>query len=195
MLERRRARITWALGLIVVLCSYNLAYANVKFGENTNVPPATVRTTELDDVGNTRSVITDSGPTTVTSSKKNVSTVKNSAKGANSCACSCSSKTGRATAAPGRWWDCMKGCLRSWGVSPIQLALCGTSCASGVIPVCAVCLALNASVFILCATGCAVYSEGLGSIDDDYQPILVRKLPLNKKQKAQRLAPALAALK
>lgn len=195
MLERRRARITWALGLIVILCSYNLAYANVKISENIGAPPAKVRTAKLnEDVGiNTLATGTSTKP--VPSNKKNVPTVKNSTKGANSCACSCSTKVGRAAAAPGRWWDCMKGCLRSWGVSPIQLALCGAACAFGIIPLCAICLALDASVFMLCANGCAVYASNINTSDEGHEPILVRKLPRNNRQKAERRVLAFAARK
>lgn len=193
MLERRRARITWALGLIVVLCSYNLAFANVKISESTGAPSAKVSNIKLNDVGVKKASTTDTSPKTVPANRKKASTVKDSATGANSCACSCSTKAGRAAAAPGPWWDCMKGCLRSWGVSPIQIALCVTACSTGMIPVCAICLALDATVFLLCSIGCEVYKPRLGYGDEGYEPILVRKLPLKNGKKAERRALALAA--
>ena len=193
MLERRRARITWALGLIIILCSYNLAYANVKIGENTDAPSTKVRIAKSNDDGASKPLATGTTTTTVPLNKKNVSTAKTSTGGARSCACSCSSRVGRAAVAPSRWWDCMKGCLRSWGVSPIQLALCAATCAYGLIPICAICLALDASVFMLCASGCAVYSTSIITSDEGHEPILVRKLPRNNKKKTGDRVLAFAA--
>jgi hypothetical protein len=59
--------------------------------------------------------------------------------------------------------SCMTGCLRTAGVSPIQLILCGTSCVlweTGVgLIVCAVCIGLDATALTFCGSGCAAYAN------------------------------------
>jgi len=76
--------------------------------------------------------------------------------------CSCSScmvKTSLSPPTPGPWWDCASDCLRTAGVSPIQVIACGGTCVFGIIPLCAICFALNATAFTFCTTYCAVYAE------------------------------------
>ncbi len=76
--------------------------------------------------------------------------------------CSCSScmvKTSLSPPTPGPWWDCASDCLRTAGVSPIQVIACGATCVFGIIPLCAICFALNATAFTFCTTYCAVYAE------------------------------------
>lgn len=204
MLERSRARSTWALGLIAILCSYNLAYANVKLSENTSTPPARVRTTKLNNDGATKTVIddgaaksstTDTSTKTVPANKKKSPTVKSSTAAANTCACNCSTKTGRATAAPGPWWDCVRRCLSGWGVSLVQLALCGVACGTANVPLCIACLAIDLTLIMFCSIGCEVYAGHINTSDEGFEPILVRKLPRNNRQKAERRVLAFAARK
>ena len=76
------------------------------------------------------------------------------------CSCSpCMAKTSLSPAAPGPWWDCTSDCLRTAGVSPIAVGLCAATCATGNIPICAICFALHATAFNFCALYCAVYAE------------------------------------
>lgn len=57
--------------------------------------------------------------------------------------------------------SCFGNCLKSFGVSPIQLVLCGTSCAlweTGVgLIICAVCVGLDVTAVTFCAVGCGAY--------------------------------------
>ena len=59
--------------------------------------------------------------------------------------------------------SCFGNCLKSAGVSPMQLVLCGTSCAlweTGVgLIVCAVCVGMDATAVMFCATGCSFYAS------------------------------------
>lgn len=195
MLERRPAKRIWVMGLLVILCTYNLAFANVNVNENTGTPPAKIRTNNLISNGTTETSPTDKATTATPSEKKNESSVKKTAAIAKNCACTCSAKTGRAVAAPGPWWDCTKGCLRSWGVSVVQIAMCGASCAAGVIPLCAFCLGVDISLIMLCSIGCSIYPGTIENPHNPREPILVRKMPGNNRQKAERRIVALAARK
>jgi len=62
-------------------------------------------------------------------------------------------------ALPGPWWDCTSECLRSAGVSPIEIAACAATCVYGLVPLCAICFALNVTAFNFCALYCAVYAN------------------------------------
>ncbi|MCM3872650.1 MAG: hypothetical protein ND895_18370 [Pyrinomonadaceae bacterium] len=75
------------------------------------------------------------------------------------CSCSpCMIKTSLSPPTPGPWWDCASQCLRTAGVSPIQVTACGATCVFGVVPLCAICFALNATAFLFCSTYCAAYA-------------------------------------
>ena len=196
MLERILARSTWVMGLIVILCTYNMAYANVKVNDNTGSVPATERTGKLKDDSTAKTSTSDPTTATVPSNKLKASTIRKTATAANSCSCSCTAKTGRAAAAaPGPWWNCVMGCLRSWGVSVVQMTLCGVSCAAGVIPLCAICIGIDVSLVMFCSIGCAVYAGGPISLDEGFEPILVRKTPRKNKQVNERRVMAFADLK
>lgn len=183
MVGLRRARSSFVLGLIVILFTYNLAYANTNVNEVTGSQPNKVRTASLNNDGATTPITNDAGTSTTRSTKKNVLTIEKSKTAAAGCACSCSSKSGRAAGAPGRWWDCVKGCLRSWGVSVVQLAMCAAACGTGNIPICVICLGVDVSLMIFCSLGCEVYAGSIDGSDEGYEPILVRKLPRNGKKK------------
>ena len=196
MLERILAKSTWVMGLIVILCTYNMAYANVKVNDNIGSVPASERTGKLNDDSTAKASTTDTTSATVPLNKLNASTIRKTATAANSCSCSCTARTGRAAAAaPGAWWDCVKGCLRSWGVSVVQITLCGVACAGGVIPLCAACLAIDISLVMLCSIGCEVYTGPIPGQGHDHVPILVKKTPLKNKAGTERSAMAFSALK
>jgi hypothetical protein len=59
--------------------------------------------------------------------------------------------------------SCMNDCLRSAGVSPIQIIMCGASCAAAGTGVgaliCAVCVGLDVTVAAFCGVGCAAYAN------------------------------------
>ena len=59
--------------------------------------------------------------------------------------------------------SCFGNCLKGAGVSPMQIVLCGTSCAlweTGVgLIVCAVCVGLDVTAITFCATGCSFYAS------------------------------------
>ncbi|MCA1602234.1 MAG: hypothetical protein LC776_11520 [Acidobacteria bacterium] len=75
------------------------------------------------------------------------------------CSCSpCIVKTSLSPPTPGPWWDCASDCLTTAGVSPIQVIACGATCVFGIIPLCAICFALNATAFTFCTTYCAAYA-------------------------------------
>jgi hypothetical protein len=61
--------------------------------------------------------------------------------------------------AGGGWWECTGGCLRSWGVSPVSITMCGVSCGVGAVPVCAACLGVHGGLLTLCSVGCGVYAD------------------------------------
>lgn len=192
MPKRNLAKSSWVLGLTVILCTYNLAYANMKVSENRDTLPAKERINKSNDNGVENTSSKNPTTTTVLSGKRNGPTARKTTAAANACACSCSAKTGRAGPAPGAWWNCVKGCLRSWGVSPVQLALCGASCGVGVIPLCAFCVGIDVSLFILCSTGCAVYAGDLEITDEGHGPILVKQTPVNNRKKPERRVLAFA---
>ncbi|HZG51045.1 MAG TPA: hypothetical protein VEZ40_02815 [Pyrinomonadaceae bacterium] len=72
------------------------------------------------------------------------------------------------------WLDCSGGCLRSWGVSPMSLILCGATCAFGVVPICAVCVGVTVTVLELCAIGCAIYGTQIAPVETQVRH---KKLP------------------
>ncbi|CAN5864081.1 hypothetical protein BH18ACI4_BH18ACI4_20530 [soil metagenome] len=76
------------------------------------------------------------------------------------CSCSPCMVTSLSTPTPGPWWDCASDCLRTAGVSPIQVIACGATCVFGIIPLCAICFALNATAFTFCSTYCAAHAGG-----------------------------------
>jgi hypothetical protein len=106
---------------------------------------------------------------------------KSSPPAVNGCACSCATTNGRvpatsrATARTDAYWNCVKGCLRSWGVSAVQIALCAGVCAFGGIPLCALCIGVDVSVLMLCMIGCDVYSGNPGTGGDGHVPVIVRR--------------------
>ncbi len=67
---------------------------------------------------------------------------------------------------PGPWWDCASECLRTAGVSPIEISVCAGTCVFGVVPLCALCFALNATAFTFCSTYCAAHT-GTGWAQDE----------------------------
>ena len=196
MLKRILAKSTWVMGLIVILCTYNMAYANVKVSENLDARSAREPTIKLNDDSATSPSTTDTNTSPVTSNKKKEATLRKPATAVNGCSCSCTAKIGRTTAAaaPGPWWDCVKGCLRSWGVSIVQLVMCGVTCIGGIVPACAICLGISASLIGFCSIGCAVYSA-FDNHGDDYEPILTRKMPRKNRLSGERRVLALAARK
>jgi hypothetical protein len=54
-------------------------------------------------------------------------------------------------------WDCASECLSMAGVSPIQISVCAGTCVFGLVPLCAICFALNATAFLFCSTYCAAH--------------------------------------
>lgn len=68
--------------------------------------------------------------------------------------------------APGAWWNCASECLRDFGVSPIQVSSCAATCVFGIVPLCAICFALNATAFLFCTTYCAAHT-GTGFDQED----------------------------
>jgi hypothetical protein len=72
------------------------------------------------------------------------------------------------------WLDCSGGCLRSWGVSPMSLILCGATCAFGVVPICAICVGVTVAVMELCAIGCAIYGTQIAPVETQ---VLHKTLP------------------
>jgi hypothetical protein len=67
-------------------------------------------------------------------------------------------KTSLTLPTPGPWWDCTSECLRTAGVSPIEIAVCSGTCVWGIVPLCALCFALNVTAFNFCALYCAAYA-------------------------------------
>lgn len=57
----------------------------------------------------------------------------------------------------GGWWSCMKGCLGDVGVSAYSLIICGATCVTGAVPICAICLGVSVAVIQACGVGCAIY--------------------------------------
>jgi len=61
----------------------------------------------------------------------------------------------------GPFGDCFGSCLRTWGVSPIQVVMCGAACGlaeSGVgLVVCALCVGLDVTAIEFCAIYCATH--------------------------------------
>jgi hypothetical protein len=67
-------------------------------------------------------------------------------------------KTSLSPLTPGPWWDCTSECLRDLGVGGMGIVLCGGSCATGNVPICALCFAYALTSFNFCALGCAAYA-------------------------------------
>lgn len=176
MLELKLTRRMFALGLFVVLSTYNLAYANTTINGATTAPAVKEQPKKLNEDPSTKTTTTNATPKTAPSDKKKTSPRKPSTSAVNGCACSGTAATGRAAKGRVPYWDCTKGCLRSWGVSPIQLTMCAGTCAFGMIPLCAICVGVSVSVVMLCMIGCGVYAEGYGT-SDGHEPILTRKTP------------------
>lgn len=75
------------------------------------------------------------------------------------CACSpCMVNAFLSPPTPGPWWDCASDCLSTAGVSPIQISICAATCVFGIVPICAICFALNATAFLFCSTYCAAHT-------------------------------------
>jgi hypothetical protein len=53
--------------------------------------------------------------------------------------------------------DCWGTCLKSAGVSAYAVILCGVSCGSGNIIMCAACVGVGSGLVALCASLCALY--------------------------------------
>ena len=201
MLELKLTKRMLALGLFVVLSTYNFAYANTTVNGDHTTPPrkeepktpngnASIKTTTTNST-----TTTPPGKTAEPSNRKKKSSGKPPSSAVSGCLCSSAPATGRAGTRRGPWWDCTRGCLRSWGVSIVQLTICGVSCASGNIPICAVCLGVDVSVLMLCSIGCSVYAGTSGNPHNQIEPILVRNKIRNNKQKAERLVLSFAARK
>lgn len=58
-----------------------------------------------------------------------------------------------------RWGGCVKNCLADVGVSAYSLIICGATCVTGVVPICAICLGVTVAVLEACGVGCAIYAN------------------------------------
>lgn len=76
-------------------------------------------------------------------------------------------------------WGCFSGCLSNYGVSVVEIILCGASCAAagtgiGAI-VCAICVGLNVTFVEFCALRCNMYAARMHDraipIRDNLKPI------------------------
>ncbi len=181
MREVKLTRQVWTIGLFVLLFSCSLANANEKVKEPLKISPSLSSVDDVKRESSAGKVKSESSATEVHSDKKGSARAKPASTSRN-CACSCSAAA--ATAGGGStWWQCTQGCLRSWGVSPLQLVACGTACGLGVVPACAICIGANATVFMLCAIGCEVYAED--PHNPNHGPILTKLIvPRNKTRKA-----------
>ena len=201
MLEMKLTKRMLALGLFVVLSTYNFAYANTTINGDHTTPPVKEEPKSLigDASIKTNPTISTTtktpGKTTEPSNRKKTSSGKPPASAVSGCVCSSAPAAGRAGTRRGPWWDCTRGCLRSWGVSVVQLTICGVSCASGNIPICAVCLGVDVSLLMLCSIGCSVYTGPTGNPHNQIEPILVRNRIRDNKQKAESLVLSFAARK
>jgi hypothetical protein len=194
MLTRNLKNTTWVLGVIVILCSYNLAFGDVSTKETVVTPPVTEQINNLNhgDVSKPRKNETANESTSA--SKKSVPIGKPSAAPTKACACTCTSSTAPTRPTAG-WWSCVRGCLRDAGVSLVQVILCGAACATGNIPICAICIGVDVTVLMACAIGCDVYAEGGNHGDGGFEPILVRNSPQKNGSRASRRVPAFVSLK
>ena len=195
MPDLKLIRKLFALGLLAILYSCNLSYANASVNENRVAPPSTKRTNTLIEDRTAKPLTGAPAKNIIPSNKKKALPVKSSATAGNRCACSCPSATSRTAATPGPWWDCVRGCLRSWGVSPVQIILCGGVCSTGVIPLCALCVGVDVTLFMLCSIGCDIYADHFPNDDGGHVPILTRMTHRTKKRVGERRTLALAALK
>jgi hypothetical protein len=80
---------------------------------------------------------------------------------------------------------CFKGCLQDAGVTPIDVVLCGASCAlaetgAGLI-ICAICVGLNVTAVEFCALGCAA---GNGGGDEFITKNLLPHRPMQRSNRA-----------
>jgi len=62
-------------------------------------------------------------------------------------------------------WKCLTGCLANYGVSAVQVIMCGASCAlaetgAGAI-ICAICVGVDVTLVTFCALRCAMYAARL----------------------------------
>ena len=57
------------------------------------------------------------------------------------------------------WWSCMKTCLGDVGVSAYSLIICGATCITLAVPICAICLGVTVAVVEACGVGCVIYAN------------------------------------
>jgi len=193
MFEPKLAKKLCAMGLLVALYGCNVAYANGNTNATRVAPPIKERSEPLNVDKSSKPLDSAADKTTLSTNEKKGPSLKSLTKAGKSCSCSCAPPTGRTAAAAGPWWDCMKGCLRSWGVSVIQLVMCAGACAGGMVPVCALCLGLDVTIVMLCAIGCDVYAGGTENPENPRAPILTRKMPGKNRLIAERSSLAFAA--
>lgn len=73
--------------------------------------------------------------------------------------------------------SCVKYCLADAGVSPVSLVICGGSCATGNVVICALCVGISVTVVQWCAIGCAVYGRGDGREEIHDGPVVQTRRP------------------
>ena len=58
--------------------------------------------------------------------------------------------------------ECFGPCVSSFGVSPMSVLGCAASCATGNVPICAVCVGVGVTAVSFCFAYCSVYGSGYG---------------------------------